>query len=162
MKRDRAAAEAAVHGVFLAAGLVSVGCVLLITGYLIVSGIPALRRIGLAGFLFGREWASTAVETCFRVCVPAAKSGIAAAAVLGTGRAAGEAMAVMMVCGCAPNMPDSLFQSVHFLTTVISSEMAYSDGLQREALFSIALVLFLFIMALNSALGLLLKGRKER
>ena len=80
---------------------------------------------------------ATPIETYFRVSVPAAKSGIVTAIVLGIGRAIGEAMAVMMVSGNAPNMP-SLFQSVRFLTTAIASEMSYSSGLQREALFSIA------------------------
>lgn len=70
-------------------------------------------------------------------------------------------MAVMMVAGNVPNIPDSLFQSVRFLTTAISSEMAYSSGLQREALFSIALVLFLFIMSINGVLNLLLKGERR-
>ena len=104
---------------------------------------------------------ATPVETFFRVSVPAAKSGIAAAVVLGVGRAIGEAMAVMMVAGNAANMP-SLFQSVRFLTTAVASEMSYSAGLQREALFSIALVLFLFIMLINATLNLLLKGSKEK
>ena len=104
---------------------------------------------------------ATPVETFFRVSVPAAKSGIAAAVVLGVGRAIGEAMAVMMVAGNAANMP-SLFQSVRFLTTAVASEMSYSAGLQREALFSIALVLFLFIMLINATLNLLLKGNKEK
>ena len=290
MKKNKAF-ETAVHGVFLLLGLITVGCVLLITVYLIISGIPAIREIGLVKFLFGREWASTAaepkfgilpfiltsvygtagaivigvpvgfftavylskvagkrirsametavsllagipsvvyglvgmlvlvpavrsifhvpdgasllaaiivlaimilpsiikvsvtaldavpkeyedaslalgaspVETFFRVSVPAAKSGIAAAVVLGVGRAIGEAMAVMMVAGNVANMP-SLFQSVRFLTTAVASEMAYSSpgSLQRNALFSIALVLFLFIMLLNAALNFLLKRDKEK
>lgn len=102
------------------------------------------------------------IETYYRVVVPAAKSGIAAAVVLGVGRAIGEAMAVMMVAGNAANMP-SLFESVRFLTTAVASEMSYSSGLQREALFSIALVLFVFIMLINAALNLLLKhGRVRR
>ena len=79
---------------------------------------------------------------------------------LGVGRAIGEAMAVMMVSGNAPNMPD-LFQSVRFLTTAVASEMSYASGLQRQALFSIALVLFLFIMLINAVLNFFLKGRKE-
>ena len=102
---------------------------------------------------------ATPVETYFKVSVPAAKSGIAAAVVLGVGRAIGEAMAVMMVSGNVPNMP-SLFQSVRFLTTAVASEMSYSAGLQRQALFSIALVLFLFIMLINAALNFLLKRDK--
>lgn len=290
MKRNKAF-ETAVHGVFLLLGLITVGCVLLITVYLIISGIPAIREIGLVKFLFGREWASTAaepkfgilpfiltsvygtagaivigvpvgfftavylskvaekrirsametavsllagipsvvyglvgmlvlvpavrsifhvpdgasllaaiivlaimilpsiikvsvtaldavpkeyedaslalgaspVETFFRVSVPAARSGIAAAVVLGVGRAIGEAMAVMMVAGNVANMP-SLFQSVRFLTTAVASEMSYSSpgSLQRNALFSIALVLFLFIMLLNAALNFFLKRDKEK
>lgn len=103
---------------------------------------------------------ATQIETYLRVSVPAAKSGIATAIVLGVGRALGEAMAVMMVSGNVSNMP-SLFQSVRFLTTAVASEMAYSSGLQRQALFSIALVLFLFIMLINAALNFLLKHKKE-
>ena len=233
--------EDVVHGVFLFLGLITVGCVLLITVYLIVSGLPAISKIGLGKFLFGSEWASTAaeakfgilpfiltsvyglvgmlvlvpgirklfhvpdgasllaaiivlaimilpsiikvsvnaldavpkeyedaslalgatpVETWFRVSAPAAKSGIAAAVVLGVGRAIGEAMAIMMVSGNAPNMP-SLFESVRFLTTAVASEMSYASGLQRQALFSIALVLYVFIMLINAALNFFLKRKKE-
>ena len=101
------------------------------------------------------------IETYFRVSVPAAKSGIAASIVMGIGRAIGEAMAVMMVAGNVANMP-SLFQSVRFLTTAVASEMSYSSGLQRQALFSIALVLFLFIMLINVTLNALLKRNKEK
>jgi len=104
---------------------------------------------------------ATPVETYFRVSVPAAKSGIAAAVVLGVGRAIGEAMAVMMVSGNAPNMPVSIFESVRFLTTAVASEMSYAAGLQRQALFSIALVLFLFILLLNATLNFFLKRNKE-
>ena len=104
---------------------------------------------------------ATEIETYFRVSAPAASSGIAAAVVLGIGRAIGEAMAIMMVAGNVANMP-SLFASVRFLTTAIASEMSYSSGLQRQALFSIALVLFLFIMIINVTLNVLLKkSRKE-
>ncbi|MGI6336897.1 MAG: phosphate ABC transporter permease subunit PstC [Eubacteriales bacterium] len=288
MKSKKKTFETVVHGIFLMLGLVTVGCVLLITVYLIVSGIPAIREIGLIKFLFGTKWASTAaepsygilpfiltsiygtagaivigvpigfmtavylakiappkiktvmesavsllagipsvvyglvgmlvlvpairnlfrvpdgssllaaivvlavmilpsiinvsvtaleavpkeyedasltlgatpLETYFRVSVPAAKSGIAAAVVLGVGRAIGEAMAVMMVSGNVANMP-SLFQSVRFLTTAVASEMSYSSGLQRQALFSIALVLYLFIMMINAMLNFFLKRNKE-
>ena len=104
---------------------------------------------------------ATDVETWFRVSAPAAKGGVAAAVVLGVGRAIGEAMAVMMVSGNVPNMPE-LFGSVRFLTTAVASEMSYSAGLQRQALFSIALVLFLFIMLINACLNMVLKGKKER
>ncbi|HOG02249.1 MAG TPA: phosphate ABC transporter permease subunit PstC [Clostridia bacterium] len=104
---------------------------------------------------------ATEEETYFRVSVPAAKSGIAAAVVLGVGRAVGEAMAVMMVAGNVANMP-SLFESVRFLTTAVASEMSYSAGLQRQALFSIALVLYLFIMLINALLNLVLKRREAK
>ena len=267
--------EAVVHGIFLLLGLITVGCVLLITVYLVISGIPAIQKIGLVPFLTGKVWSSTSaepkygilpfiltsvygtagaivlgvpkkvrtvleaavsllagipsvvyglvgmlvlvpairktfhlpdgaslfaaiivlavmilpsiikvsvtaleavpheyedaslalgateVETYFRVSVPAAKSGIAAAVVLGVGRAIGEAMAVMMVSGNAPNMPGSIFESVRFLTTAVASEMSYSSGLQRQALFSIALVLYLFILLINAALNFFLKRDKE-
>ena len=283
--------ENIVHGIFLILGLITVGCVLLITVYLIVSGIPAIAEIGLIDFLLGDEWASsaaepkfgilpfiltsvygtagailigvpigffcavylskvankkvravieaavnllagipsvvyglvgmlvlvpaireifnvpdgasllaaiivlaimilpniikvsitaldavpkeyedaslalgaTSTETYFKVSVPAAKSGIAAAVVLGVGRAIGEAMAVMMVAGNVANMP-SLFESVRFLTTAVASEMAYSSpgSLQRNALFSIALVLFLFIMLINATLNFFLKRDKDK
>ena len=102
---------------------------------------------------------ATGTETYFRVTVPAAKSGIFTAIVLGIGRAIGEAMAIMMVAGNVANMP-SLFKSVRFLTTAVASEMSYSSGLQREALFSIALVLFLFIMIINAILNVLKTGGK--
>ena len=106
---------------------------------------------------------ATEVETYFRVSVPAAKSGIAAAVVLGVGRAIGEAMAVMMVSGNVSNMPTSIFESVRFLTTAVASEMSYSSpgSLQRQALFSIALVLYLFILLINAALNFFLKRDKE-
>lgn len=281
----RRAVETIVHGIFLIMGLITIGAVLLISVYLIVSGIPAIVEIGLFKFLFGTTWASTAaepsygilpfiltsiygtagavviglpigfltavflakiapapvkrvmgtvvsllagipsvvygfvgmiilvpavqkifgvadgsglfsaiivlavmilpsiikvsvtsleavpkqyeeaslalgatpVETYFKVSVPAAKSGIAAAVVLGVGRAIGEAMAVIMVAGNVANMP-TLFGSVRFLTTAIASEMSYASGLQRQALFSIGLVLFVFIMLINAALNFFLKG----
>ena len=290
MKKNRLL-EDIVHGIFLILGLITVGCVLVITVYLIISGIPAIKEIGLINFLFGKEWASTAAEpkfgilpfiltsvygmagalligvpigfftavylskvankkvrrvmessvnllagipsvvyglvgmlvlvpairkifgvpdgasllaaivvlavmilpniiivkmsaldavpkeyedaslalgateteTYFKVSVPAAKSGIAAAVVLGVGRAIGEAMAVMMVAGNVANMP-SLFQSVRFLTTAVASEMSYSSpgSLQRNALFSIALVLYLFILLINATLNFFLKREKKR
>lgn len=286
-KGARNALEVAMNIVFLICGLIAVAFVLFISVYLVLTGLPAIREIGLVEFLFGREWASTAaepkfgilpfiltsiygtagaivlgvpvgfmtavflakvapprlaslvrpavdllagipsvvygligmmvlvpavrvafhlpdgaslfcailvlavmilpsiisvsetalkavpkeyeeaslalgathIETVFRVSVPAASSGIAASIVLGIGRAIGEAMAVIMVAGNVANMP-GLFQSVRFLTTAVSSEMAYASGLQRQALFSIALVLFLFIMLINIVLNTLLKRKK--
>ena len=101
---------------------------------------------------------ATKTETVFKVIVPAAKSGILTSVVLGIGRAIGEAMAVMMVSGNVPNMP-GIFKSVRFLTTAVASEMSYSSGLQREALFSIALVLFIFILIINVILNYVVKKR---
>lgn len=105
---------------------------------------------------------ATELETYFRVTAPAAKSGIAAAVVLGVGRAIGEAMAILMVAGNVANMP-SLLTSVKFLTTAIASEMSYASvgSLQRNALYSIGLVLFLFIMLINVVLNVFLKRDKE-
>lgn len=103
---------------------------------------------------------ATKTETIFKVILPAAKSGIVTAVVLGIGRAIGEAMAVMMVAGNVANMP-GLFKSVRFLTTAVASEMSYSSGLQRQALFSIALVLFIFILAINILLNVTVKRNKE-
>lgn len=103
---------------------------------------------------------ATKTETIFKLTLPAAKSGILASVVLGTGRAIGEAMAVMMVSGNVANMP-KFFGSVRFLTTAVASEMSYSSGLQRQALFSIALVLFIFILAINMILNFVIK-RKEK
>ena len=258
--------EAVMNFIFFLCGILAVGCVLLISVYMVLSGVPAIRKIGLFRFLFGTRWASTAadpaygilpfilssvygtlgatvigvpiglltavflskaagllgmqvlvpavartfgkasgacllsaivvlavmilpsivsvsvtalnavppeyeqgslalgatdVETWFKVSVPAARSGIAAGIVLGIGRAIGEAMAVMMVAGNSPNMPDSLFRSVTFLTTAIAKEMSYASGLQKQALFSIALVLFVFIMGINILLNVVLKGGKR-
>lgn len=105
---------------------------------------------------------ATEMETVFRVTVPAARSGVATAVVLGVGRAIGEAMAIIMVAGNVANMP-GLFRSVRFLTTAIASEMSYASygSLQRQALFSIGLVLFLFILLMNVLLNVLIKHRKE-
>lgn len=281
--------ETFVHGVFLILGVITVAAVLLITVFLLISGIPAIKEIGFVDFFFGKTWAptfsepsygilpfiltsvygtagaiilgtpagfftaiylskvarpgvkkvmetainllagipsvvyglvgmfvlvpairklfnlsdgssllaaiivlaimvlpsivkvsknaldavpkeyeegslalgATPMETYMRISVPAAKSGIAAAIVLGVGRAIGEAMAVMMVSGNVANMP-SLFQSVRFLTTAVASEMSYASGLQRQALFSIALVLFLFIMLITATLNFFLKRQREK
>lgn len=104
---------------------------------------------------------ATELETYFKVSLPAAKSGISAAIVLGIGRAIGEAMAIIMVSGNVANMP-SLLKSVRFMTTAIASEMSYASvgSLQRQALFSIGLLLFIFIMFINVLLNLLVKRDK--
>ena len=105
---------------------------------------------------------ATEIETYFRVSLPAARSGVATAVVLGVGRAIGEAMAIIMVSGNVANMP-GLFTSVRFLTTAIASEMSYAayGSLQRDALYSIGLVLFLFIMLINVLLNVFIKHKKE-
>jgi phosphate transport system permease protein len=105
---------------------------------------------------------ATRVETWFKVSVPAARSGIAAAIVLGVGRAIGEAMAIIMVSGNVANMP-GLLKPVRFMTTAIASEMSYASvgSLQRNALFSIGLVLFIFIMIINIVLNIFIKGRSK-
>lgn len=115
-----------------------------------IKAVP--REYEEASFALG----ATKTETIFKIVLPAAKSGIVTAVVLGIGRAVGEAMAVMMVAGNVANMP-KLFGSVRFLTTAVTSEMSYSSGLQKQALFSIALVLFLFIMAINLILNVIIK-----
>ena len=288
--RTRRAMEQAIHLIFLLCGIVAVGFVLCISVYLVISGLPAIREIGLTKFLFGKVWAPTnattgpqfgilpfiltsvygtagalllgvpvglmtaiflakaapprlaavirtavqllagipsvvyglvgmivlvpairrafglgsgacllaailvltvmvlpsiinvaetalqavpreyeeaslalgATETYFRVSLPAARSGVAAAVVLGVGRAIGEAMAIIMVAGNVANMP-GLFTSVRFLTTGIISGMsdAAVGSLYQQALFSIGLVLFLFIMLINVLLNVCIKRKKE-
>lgn len=142
----------------------SLFCAILVLAVMILPSIISVSETALKAVPKEYEEASLAlgathIETVFRVSVPAASSGIAASIVLGIGRAIGEAMAVIMVAGNVANMP-GIFQSVRFLTTAVSSEMAYASGLQRQALFSIALVLFLFIMLINIVLNTLLKRKK--
>ena len=142
----------------------SLFCAILVLAVMILPSIISVSETALKAVPKEYEEASLAlgathIETVFRVSVPAASSGIAASIVLGIGRAIGEAMAVIMVAGNVANMP-GLFQSVRSLTTSVSSEMAYASGLQRQALFSIALVLFLFIMLINIVLNTLLKRKK--
>ena len=142
----------------------SLFCAIVVLAVMILPSIISVSETALKAVPKEYEEASlalgaTEIETYFRVSVPAAKSGIAASIVLGIGRAIGEAMAIIMVAGNVANMP-GLFKSVRFLTTAVASEMAYASGLQRQALFSIALVLFLFIMFINIVLNTLLKGKK--
>ena len=95
---------------------------------------------------------ATHMQTIFRVMIPAARSGIMTGVVLGIGRALGEAMAINMVAGGSVNVPLP-FNSVRFLTTQIVSEMSYAEGLHREVLFTVGLVLFVFIMVINLVLA---------
>lgn len=143
----------------------SLFCAILVLAVMILPSIISVSETALKAVPKEYEEASLAlgathIETVFRVSVPAASSGIAASIVLGIGRAIGEAMAVIMVAGNVANMP-GLLTSVKFLTTGIASELSYSSGLQRQALFSIGLVLFLFIMCINVLLNVFLKRNKE-
>ncbi|HIW93227.1 MAG TPA: phosphate ABC transporter permease subunit PstC [Candidatus Flavonifractor merdipullorum] len=146
----------------------SLFCAIIVLAIMILPTIVSVSETALKAVPPEYEEASlalgaTEIETYMRVSVPAAKSGIASAVVMGIGRAIGEAMAIIMVAGNVANMP-SLFSSVRFLTTAITSEMSYAavGSLQQQALFSIGLVLFLFIMIINVLLNTLLKGNREK
>lgn len=139
-------------------------CAIIVLGVMILPSVISVSETAIRAVPQEYEEASLALgatktETVFKVTVPAAKSGILTSVILGIGRSIGEAMAVMMVSGNVANMP-GLFKSVRFLTTAVASEMSYSSGLQREALFSIALVLFVFILLINLVINLVVK--KER
>jgi len=134
---------------------------ILVLSVMILPSIISVSRTALVAVPREYEEASlalgaTKMETIFKVSVPAARNGITAGVVLGVGRAIGEAMAVMMVAGNVSNMPE-LFRPVTFLTTAITRELSYASGLQRQALFSIGLVLFCFIMIINLVLNFALK-----
>ena len=100
------------------------------------------------------------IQTIFKVLLPAAKSGIITAIVLGVGRAIGEAMAISLVSGSSVNLPLP-FNSVKFLTTAVVSEMGYAGGTHRKVLFTIGLILFVFIMLINLCLNGILKKREK-
>ena len=146
----------------------SLFCAIIVLAIMILPSIISVSETALKAVPPEYEEASLAlgathIETVFRVTVPAARSGIATAIVLGIGRAIGEAMAIIMVAGNVANMP-GLLTPVRFLTTAIASEMSYASvgSLHRNALFSIGLVLFLFIMLINATLNFFLKRSKER
>ena len=145
----------------------SLFCAIIVLAIMILPSIISVSETALNAVPREYEEASLAlgathIETVFRVSVPAASSGIAAAVVLGIGRAIGEAMAIIMVAGNVANMP-GLLTPVRFLTTAIASEMSYASvgSLHRNALFSIGLVLFLFIMMINVFLNVFIKNKKE-
>jgi phosphate ABC transporter permease protein PstC len=102
---------------------------------------------------------ATTWQTVRMVTVPAARSGIIASIILGMGRAIGETMAVIMVAGNAVKLPHSALDSVRTLTANIALEMGYATGLHRQALFATGVVLFLMIMALNTAAGMAIRKR---
>lgn len=114
------------------------------------------NQLRLSSYALG----ATKIQTIFKVVIPAAKNGIMSAIVLGVGRAIGEAMAILLVAGNAVNLP-APFNSVRFLTTAIVSEMSYSSGVHRQVLFTIGLVLFIFIMIINIVLMKILKKGEE-
>lgn len=144
-------------------------CAILVLSVMILPSVVSVAESALRAVPREYEEASLALgatrtETIFRVSLPAARSGVATAVVLGVGRAIGEAMAIIMVSGNVANMPGSLFTPVRFLTTAIASEMSYAPAgsLWRSALFSIGLALFLFIMLINALLHWIIRGRKEK
>ena len=146
----------------------SLFCAIIVLAVMILPSIISVSETALNAVPREYEEASLAlgathIETIFRISLPAARSGVATAVVLGVGRAIGEAMAIIMVSGNVPNMPESLFAPVRFLTTAIASEMSYAavGSLWQQALYSVGLVLFLFIMIINVILNVCIKNRKE-
>lgn len=135
---------------------------IMILPYIISVSATALRAVPREYEEASLALGANSTETWFRVSLRAAKSGVAAAVIQGVGRALGEAMAIIMVAGNVANMP-GLFQSVRFLTTAIVSEMSYASygSLQRQALFSIGLVLFLFIMMINWILHRVIRKEEQ-
>ena len=135
---------------------------IMILPYIISVSATALRAVPREFEEASLALGANNTETWFKVTLPAAKSGVAAAVIQGVGRALGEAMAIIMVAGNVANMP-TLFGSVRFLTTAIVSEMSYAsyESLQRQALFSIGLVLFLFIMLINGILHMLIRKEED-
>lgn len=114
---------------------------------------PGIREASLA-------LGATRIQTVFRAVLPSARGGIATAAVLGAGRAVGEAMAITLVSGGSVNLPFP-FSSVRFLTTAIVSEMGYARGTHRQMLFAIGLVLLVFVMGINGAVGRILRKGED-
>ena len=166
--------EAVMNFIFFLCGMLAVCCVVLISVYMVISGVPAIHKIGIFKFLFGTKWASTAAEPLFGILpfILSSVYGTLGATILGVpiglltavflSKAADPKLRTVVVTAIellsGPNMPDSLFRSVTLLTTAIAKEMSYAGGLQRQALFSIALVLFVFIMLINVVLNVVLKG----
>ena len=151
-------------------GLASGACLLaailvltvMILPYIVNVSETALRAVPREYEEASLALGATETETYFKVSLHAARSGVATAVVQGIGRAIGEAMAIIMVSGNVANMP-GLFKSVRFLTTAIASEMSYSSpgSLHRQALFSVGLVLFLFIMLINAFLNLVVRKEEK-
>lgn len=121
--------------------------------------VSALQAVPKSQKMASLAMGASHIQTIFKVLIPYAKSGIISAIVLGTGRAIGEAMAITLVSGSSVNFPMP-FNSVRFLTTAIVAEMGYAAGLHRQVLFTIGLVLFVFIMFINIGLTKILKGKE--
>ena len=154
------------HAFNLASGATLAAAILVLTimilPYIVNVSVTALDAVPREYEEGSLALGATDTETYFKISLRAARSGVATAIVQGIGRALGEAMAIIMVAGNVANMPE-LFESVRFLTTSIVSEMSYAPygSLQREALFSIALVLFLFIVAVNVLLNLIVRRKED-
>lgn len=155
-------AESDTHQFTGGANLISAVIVLaiMILPTVINVSVSALHAVPAQQKMASLAMGASHIQTIFKVMIPSAKSGIAAAIVLGTGRAIGEAMAITLVSGSSVNVPLP-FNSVRFLTTAIVAEMGYAAGLHRQVLFTIGLVLFVFIMAINITLTKVLKGKED-
>lgn len=144
----------------------SILCASILLGIMILPTIigtsePALRAVEQSYYEGALALGATHERSVFSVMVPAAKSGILAAIVLGVGRALGETMAVMMIVGNQPRIPDSILKGVRTLTTNIVMEMGYATDLHREALIATGVVLFAFILVINLCFSVLKRRGKE-
>ncbi len=144
----------------------SILCAALLLGIMILPTIigasePTIRAVDESYYEGALALGATHERSVFTVIVPAAKSGIFAAIVLGVGRALGETMAVMMVVGNQPRVPDSMLEGVRTLTTNIVMEMGYATDLHREALIATGVVLFVFILIINFCFSLIKKSGRE-
>lgn len=115
----------------------------------------ALRAVPKSYYEGATALGATHEEAIFRTVLPAAKSGVLAGVILGIGRAIGETMAVIMVAGNQPRVPESIFQGVRTLTGNIVMDMAYAEGLHREVLIATGVVLFVFILIINISFSIL-------
>ena len=144
----------------------SILCAAILLGIMILPTIigaaePTIRAVEQSYYEGALALGATHERSVFTVVVPAAKSGIFAAVVLGVGRALGETMAVMMVVGNQPRVPDSILQGVRTMTTNIVLEMGYATDLHREALIATGVVLFAFILIINLCFAMLKRRGKE-
>ena len=144
----------------------SILCASILLGIMILPTIigasePTIRAVEQSYYEGALALGATHERSVFTVVVPAAKSGILAAVILGVGRALGETMAVMMVVGNQPRVPNSILQGVRTLTTNIVMEMGYATDLHREALIATGVVLFAFILIINLCFSAIKRSGKE-